>query len=78
MSINTLWRTLIRIENYNRNDIEFIIPGWDNDVTVTLNRNNLPKEINGILDNVQLPYRLCVRCNIGNENKDELIFENWE
>ena len=78
MSINTLWRTLIRIETFDENSIQFIIPGWDHEVTLFMNRSELPEEINENLEKVKLPYRLHVRCNIGNDNKDELIFENWE
>ena len=78
MSINTLWRTLVRIESYDESIINFVLPGWDHEVNLKLNRKELPNDINKILDsNVQLPYRLHVRCNIGNEDKNELVFENW-
>lgn len=75
----TLWRTLIRIESFDKEKIEFVVPSWDHTQTVTLDRKNLPDMVNEVLDNkVELPYRLFAKCNIDNENKNELIFAEWE
>lgn len=75
---NKLWRTLVRIESFNAENIYFVLPGWNSDIKLSLSRNELPKDINNNLDSVDLPYRLHVKCNIGNENSAELIYSDCE
>ena len=73
-----MWRTLIRIENFNENQIDFVVPSWDYTVMVSLNRDTLPDFVNENLNKDKLPFRLFAKCNIGNENKNELLFSDWE
>jgi hypothetical protein len=74
-----MWRTLIRIEDFNEDKIDFVVPSWDHTVTVSLDRNTLPDFVNENLNKeVKLPFRLFAKCNIGTEDKNELMFSDWE
>jgi hypothetical protein len=78
MSINTLWRTLVRIESFNEDKVSLVLPSWNHRETIELNITELPTEIVEKMKITEMPYRVFARCNIGNDNKEELVFKQWE
>jgi hypothetical protein len=70
-----LHRTLARMDSFDEMYLYFIIPAWDPSEMISIERSELPSEINKI---VREDNRLFVEANIGAEDKDDLFFENWE
>lgn len=71
------WRTLIRVEerDLDNGDIYVIIPAWDSDQVIKLNRQDLPSELIKKLDK---NIRFHALVNIGAEFNQDIYFENWE
>jgi hypothetical protein len=79
MSRSTLWRTLVRIESFDEATEMFhvFVPGWSSTIEVLLDIEEVP-------DNIQRRYfddkhiRFHAMVNIGCDEADELVFDDWE
>ena len=80
--MNKSWRTLVRAERYDDNNLYVILPGWDVHQDVRISRKLIPEyvwiviereiEKNGV-------YRFHIQCNIDANDLSELRIEHpWE
>jgi len=69
------WRTLIRVDDVVDNNVFIFIPGWDYQVSLSLNKLDLPKNIQDI---IKPDMRIHAKVNVGAERQDELYFKDWE
>lgn len=69
------WRTLVRIDSLDDNHLYLIIPSWNCNDVISINRSDLPENINRI---IHPDMRLHAQINIGSENSNDLYFSNWE
>ncbi len=70
-----LWRALVRVDGVDDNHVYIIIPSWDMNKAISLNKNDLPKEI---VETAIADKRMHVRVNLGASSADDLYFVNWE
>lgn len=71
-----LWRTLIQVDDVSENSNFFIIiPSWNPQETISINKSELPPEISSI---IKPDMRLHARANIGADNVNDLFFTDWE
>jgi len=69
------WRTLVRIDSFDENHIYLIIPSWNCNDVISINKSDIPDEI---AKNIQEEKRLHARINIGSELSNDLFFSDWE
>jgi hypothetical protein len=69
------WRTLIRIEDVVDNNIFIFIPGWNYEVSISLNKQDLPRDIRNI---IKADMRVHAKVNVGAERSEDLFFKDWE
>jgi uncharacterized protein YkuJ len=69
------WRTLIRVDEVDGNNINVIIPGWDQNEKIAINMADLPFDIQ---KDLYPDKRMHAKVNIGAECRDELYFFDWE
>lgn len=72
---DAMWRTLLRVEKIEENAVHFIIPAWNYEQPVVVEKNKIPNEILLLL---KPDFRLHAKVNIGNDDVSELIFEEWQ
>jgi len=72
---NKLWRTLIRITNLRNDEVHFVVPGWNSEVTVKRPISIIPQEFHSHL---KIGTRLFVRTNVGADFSGDLKFEDFE
>ena len=73
-----LFRTLLRINKINNENVYVVIPGW-NPEEIILNIKEIPEEIvSYLLNGGKYPYRCHIDCDLNADNKDALNVCNWE
>lgn len=70
-----VWRSLIRIDSFDKDHIYVIIPSWDPNEVISLNTEDLPVEIKNV---IEPDKRLHAKVNIGCESANDLFFTEWE
>jgi len=70
-----MWRTLVRVHSLTSKGVVVIIPGWEIDIPVFIDWHGIPP---AIFDKMEVGGRFHVGCNIGENNRDSLCFDNWE
>lgn len=70
-----IWRTLVRIEDADEKTISIILPSWNRNIVIELERNEMPAEIS----HLAIPdSHFYASVNIDAEDSCELFFQNWE
>lgn len=71
-----MWNALVRVVSIDQSTRCFIviIPSWNPKRNLTLAINDLPTELT---NKIKAGTRLSCTCNIGAENREDLIFRNW-
>lgn len=69
------WRTLLRVDYIDESNIYVLIPGWNPNDIVMLNKTDLPKHI---IEEIRPESRLHAVVNIGTEYSKDLYFTDWE
>lgn len=68
-------RTLVRVDDVSENHIYILMPGWNPNEMVSVNKNILP---HGIFKELKPDTRLFALVNTGAANSRDLYFSNWE
>lgn len=69
------WRTLIRVDDVDLNNCYIVIPAWDTNKVISVNRNDIPLHLQALV----LPdFRFHAKVNIGTTNENDLFFKEWE
>lgn len=70
-----LSRTLVRVEETDKENVYVVLPGWNPEEVVRLTRRAISPEVHSYL---QAGARLHAKVNIGAERQEELYFDEWE
>ncbi|TAK14727.1 MAG: hypothetical protein EPO32_00960 [Anaerolineae bacterium] len=69
-------RTLIRIEEFDKEYAYVVVPAWDSKEVIRLSTDTLPANIQEeVKDNT--PYRLYASVNLGAEDHKDVYFDQW-
>ncbi|MFY9820529.1 MAG: hypothetical protein WAM82_04055 [Thermoanaerobaculia bacterium] len=68
-------RTLVRVEDVDRENAYVVLPGWNPQEVIRLTREAISPDVRSYL---KAGARFHARVNIGAERQDELYFEQWE
>lgn len=76
------WRTLVRAEKYDNDNVYVVIPGFDTRQVIAISKLNIPEDIVVIIE-VEIDevgvFRFHANCNIGVRNAEDIIVkEPWE
>lgn len=76
------WRTLIRAEKYDKDNVYVVIPAFDTNQVISISKLNIPEDIVVIIE-VEIDevgvFRFHANCNIDVSNvEDILVKEPWE
>lgn len=69
------WRQLVRVESIVGNIVNVIVPGWSVSETIPLVIADLPYDVRISLKPDERYYAMV---NIGSDEKEELVFNDWE
>ncbi len=69
-----LWRTLVKIEDINETHVYLLIPAWNPNKIILVNRNIITLHIS---DRLSSDMRLFAKVNIGASPASELYFSDW-
>lgn len=70
------WRTLVRFEGYEGENVRLVIPGWDWSTPVLIDKKEVPQAIHDRF--VQGHIRCHAWMNIDTEKAESLCFLDWE
>lgn len=70
-----MWRALVRIEDVQDHTVYILIPGWDANRGISLNRSDFPPLLR---NKIAQGKRFHAKTNIGTESGDDLYFTDWE
>ncbi len=72
---NRMWRALVRVVGINDECVTIVVPGWDWRQEVSVSIEDIPIAIREVL---AIGKYLHVKVNVGADNRDELVFCDWE
>jgi len=67
-----MWRTLIRVESLDQNQVGFVLPAWNSDETIYFNLHQLRQDLR---ENIKLNYRFHAEANIGVNNPEDIYID---
>jgi hypothetical protein len=70
-----LWRTFIRIDDIDKTHVYLLIPAWNPNKVVSINRNLIQEEILKVLNP---DMKMFAQVNIEAKDVIDLYFKNWE
>lgn len=68
-------RTLVRVEDIDKDNVDVILPGWNPQEVVRLSLQTINRDVRSLL---KVGARLHAHVNIGAERQEELYFDQWE
>ena len=71
-----LWRTVVRVEKYDKKICGVIVPGWDYRHLIELRVIDIPIEIVRQIEKGH--SRFVAKVNVGAEKLEDIMIDEWE
>jgi hypothetical protein len=69
------WRAMIRVVRIEDNNLWVVLPGWDSEQEIQINKNAFPKKIHKL---IKPEARFFAKVNTGADTQSELYFTDFE